>query len=248
MIADSSITKIQMTNRSAESAPLVTARVAGLLYLIVAILGGFGFFLGQSLITPGDAGLTAGNVLASESLFRLASVSALVAQTVQIVLVLVLYNLLKPVNKNIAVLMVIFSLVGIPIAMLNLLNQFAALLLLSGAGYLAAFETDQLHSLTMLFLDLQTIGVSIAQIFWGLWLLPLGYLVYKSGFLPGILGILLMIGGFGYLVDSATFFLFPNFDATLSQFTFIGELLLPLWLLIKGVNVEQWQKRALKAA
>jgi hypothetical protein len=144
--------------------------------------------------------------------------------------------------------MVIFLLVAIPIAFINELTQFAALLLLSGADYLTAFEADQLHAQVMFFLDLHGYGISIAQIFWGLWLFPLGYLVFKSGFLPRILGILLMIGCFGYLIDSVTFFLFPNFDVTISQFTFIGELLLPLWLLIKGVNVEQWEKRALESA
>jgi hypothetical protein len=113
-----------------------------------------------------------------------------------------------------------------------------------GADYLTVFTADQLQALVPLFLDLHEHGINIAGIFWGLWLFPMGYLVFKSGFLPRILGVLLMIGCFGYLIDSATFFLFPNFDASIAQFTFIGELLLPLWLLIKGVNVEQWEKRA----
>ncbi|MFQ5398351.1 MAG: DUF4386 family protein [Anaerolineae bacterium] len=91
-------------------------------------------------------------------------------------------------------------------------------------------------------------GVSIAAIFWGLWLLPLGYLVFKAGYISGILGILLIIGGFGYLIDFATFLLVPSFGVEISQFTFIGELLLPLWLLIKGVNVERWEKRVLEFA
>jgi hypothetical protein len=186
--------------------------------------------------------------MASESLFRLSIVSALTVQIVNMLVVLLLYKLLKPVNKNIALLMVIFLLVAVPIAMLNELNQFATLLLLSGADYLTVFTADQLQALVPLFLDLHEHGINIAGIFWGLWLFPMGYLVFKSGFLPRILGVLLMIGCFGYLIDSATFFLLPNFDATISQFTFIGELLLPLWLLIKGVNVEQWEKRALESA
>ena len=186
--------------------------------------------------------------MASELLFRFGFVGGLITQTLQILLVLVLFKLLKPVSRNIAWLMVIFSLVGIPIAMLNLLNQFAALLLLSGADYLTVFDAGQLHALVMLFLELQSHGVSIAAIFWGLWLLPLGYLVFKSGYIPGILGILLIIGGFGYLIDFATFFLIPSFGVEISQFTFIGELLLPLWLLIKGVNAERWEKRMLEFA
>ena len=216
-----------------------TARVAGFLYLIMFPFALFSLYIRSNLIVPGDAATTANNIMASEGLFRSGIVSWLIGQTIFILLILALYKLLKPVNKNHALLMVIFALVGVPIAFINELNQFAALLLLSGADYLRVYEADQLYAQVLFFLDLHEHGVSIAQIFWGLWLFPLGYLVYKSGFLPRILGVLLMIGCFGYLIDSVTFILFPNFDVTISQFTFIGELLLPLWLLIKGVNVEQ---------
>ena len=248
MTTKKEMNSINKTARSAEISPNIYARVYGLLYLVH--FGSF-FNLGfvrQSLIVPGDAAATVNNIMASESLFRLGIVSDLIAQTVFIFLVLILYKLLKPVNKNLALLMVILALVGIPIAMLNLLSHSAALLLLSGASYLTVFTADQLQALVMLFLELQTHGVSIANIFWGLWLLPLGYLVFKSGFLPRILGILLIIAGFGYLIDFFTFFLFPNFDTTISLFTWWGELLFALWLLIKGVNVEKWEKRALESA
>ena len=189
--------------------------------------------------------------MASESLFRLSIVIALIVQLVNVLLVLVLCKLLKPVNKNHAVLMVIFFLVSVPITMLNELNQFAALLLSSGADYLTVFTADQLQALVPLFLGLHEHGINIAGIFWGLWLFPMGYLVFKSGYIPRILGVLLIIAGFGYLIDSFTFYLLPNLYATISQFiqfTLFGELLLPLWLLIKGVNVEQWEKRALESA
>jgi hypothetical protein len=224
------------------------ARVAGILYLIIFGLGIFAeLFVRQSLIVPGDAATTVNNIMASESLFRLSLVSDLIRHTFLILLPLVLYKLLKPVNKDIALLMVIFALAGVPISMLNMLNHFAALLLLSGADYLTAFEADQLQAQAMFFLDLQKYGAFIPQ-FLGLWVLPLGYLVLKSGFLPRILGILLMIGCFGYLIDAVLFFLFANSAATLSLLAFIGELLFALWLLIKGVNVEQWEKRALESA
>ena len=226
-----------------------TARVAGFLYLLLLPLGIFGIlYVPSNLIVPGDAARTANNIMASESLFRFSIVSALLVQIINLFVVLALYKVLKPVNKNMAVLMVIFFLVAIPIAMLNELNQFAVLLLLGGADYLTVFTADQLQALVPLFLDLHEHGINIASIFWGLWLFPMGYLVFKSGFLPSILGIVLMIGCFGYLIDSVTFFLFPNFDVTIGQFTFIGEILLPLWLLIKGVNVEQWEKQALASA
>ena len=144
--------------------------------------------------------------------------------------------------------MVVLFLVSVPIAMLNMLNQFAALLLLSGADHLTVFTAAQLQALVPLFLDLHEQGVFIAQIFWGLWLFPLGYLVFKSGYIPRILGVLLIIAGIGYLIDSVTFFLFPNFDVTISLFTIWGELLFALWLLFRGVDVEQWEKRALDSA
>ena len=144
--------------------------------------------------------------------------------------------------------MVILILIGLAIAMLNELNQFAALLLLSGADHLTAFTADQLQAFASLFLDIYEHGFSIAHIFWGLWLFPLGYLVFKSGFLPKVIGVLLIIAGLGYLVDFTLFFLFPDITVTVSEFTFVGEVLLILWLLIKGVNVEQWEKRALASA
>ena len=147
-----------------------------------------------------------------------------------------------------AMLMVIFLLLGVPIAMLNELNQFAVLLLLHGADALAGFTTIQLRALMPIFLDLHQLGISIAGIFWGLWLFPMGYLVFKSGFLPRILGVLLIIGCFGYLVDSFAAFLLPNFGVNIALFTFWGEVLLPLWLLIRGVNVAAWGKRALASA
>jgi uncharacterized protein (DUF486 family) len=193
---------------------------------------------------PGDAATTASNIMASESLFRLGIVSALLVQIINIFVVLALYKLLKPVNKNMALLMVIFILLGVPIAMLNELNQFAVLALLHGADTLTGFTADQLQALVPLLLDLHQLGISIAGIFWGLWLFPMGYLVFKSGFLPRILGVLLIIGCFGYLIDSFAAFLFPNFGVKIALFTFWGEVLLPLWLLIKGVDVEAWSKRA----
>jgi hypothetical protein len=147
-------------------------------------------YVPSRLIVPGDAAATASNVMASDSLFRLGIVSNLLVHIVNLFLVLALYRLLKPVNKNMASLMVMFVLVGVPIVMLNELTQLAVLPLLSGADYLAVFTTEQLHALVLLFLNLHKQGLNIAQIFWGLWLFPMGYLVFKSGFIPRILGML----------------------------------------------------------
>jgi hypothetical protein len=194
------------------------------------------------LIVRGDAAATASNIMTSEWLFRSGMVSHLVAQIILVCLALALYQLLKPVNKSHAVLMVVLALLSVPIGFVNEVNHLAVLRLLSGADYLEPFTSVQLHGQAMLFLDLWDSGILVAQVFWGLWLFPLGYLVFRSGFLPGLLGILVMIGGGGYLFDVVVTMLFPTIDVTVSQFTFVGELLFPLWLLFKGVNVGQWQQ------
>ena len=171
------------------------ARIAGVLYLLMFPLTIFSISVTSSLIVPGDAGRTANNILASEGLFRLSFMSDLSVQVVFIYLVLALYKLLKPVNKNHAALMVILALVGVPIAMLNRLNQFGALQLLNSAENFTVFDPDLLHAQALFFLDLHELGINIASIFWGLWLFPLGYLVFKSGYIPRIFGILMVIGG-----------------------------------------------------
>ncbi len=238
-----------MTIRTAETSPLFRARLAGFLYLIANLFAPFTLlYLPSRFIVRGDAAATASNIIASESLFRLGIVGNLFTFIANIFLALALYQLLKVVNKNMASLMVIFSLAGIPIAMLNELTQLAVLQLLSGADYLKAYPTDQLQALVYLLLRLHNQGLLISQIFWGLWLLPMGYLIFKSGFLPKIVGVLLMIACFGYVVQSFAEILFPNFNVNIIFFTSWGELLLLLWLLIKGVNVEQWKKRALESA
>ena len=226
-----------------------TARIAGFLYMLLIPLGVFGMlYVPATLFVAGDVAATANNIMANETLYRLSIMSALLTQVVQIFVVLYLYRVLKPAGKNLATLMVIFILVAVPIAMLNELNQFAVLILLNGADQLTAFTADQINSLVGLFLELRHAGIFIAQIFWGLWLFPMGYLIFKSGFLPKIIGILLIVACFGYLIDSFLFFFMPNFGITFSEFTFLGELLITFWLLIKGVNVEAWEKRALESA
>ena len=238
-----------MTTRIIETSPLSQARVTGLLYLSLLPLAIFGtLYVPARLVVPGDVAATVSSILASESLFRLGIVSALLVQVINVVVVLLLYQLLKPVNKNMAALMVIFLLLGVPIAMLNELSQLAILLVLKSADHLTAFTPGQWRSVVPLVVDLHALGLSIAKIFWGLWLLPMGYLVFKSGFLPRILGILLMIGCAGYLLESFAALLLPNLTINVALFTFWGEVLFPLWLLIKGVNVKQWENRALIAA
>lgn len=190
-----------------------------------------------SLLEPGDVATTMSNVAASEALFRLSMVSVLLMDVVAVGLALALYELFKSVSKSMARLMMVLLLLGGGISMLNEVSHFAVLEL-SGAATVAPFTAAQSHYLVQLFLDLHEFGAHIAAIFWGLWLFPLGILIVRSNALPKILGILLMIAGAGYLVDSFVLFLAPEHATGLTSFTFVGEVLFLLWLLTKGVNVK----------
>ncbi len=235
-----------MTTHTAEMSPLVRARVAGALYLFANIFAPFTLlYLPLRFIVRGDAAATANNIIASESLFRFGIAGNLFTFIANIFLALALYQLLKVVNRNMASLMVVLFLVGVPIAMLNELTQLAVVQLLSGAGYLKAYATDQLQALAYLLLRLHDQGLLIAHIFFGLWLLPMGYLVFRSRFIPRIVGVLLVIAGVGYVVQSFASFLGYNLNIIL--FTGLGELVFLLWLLIKGVNIKEWKKRALES-
>ena len=220
-----------------------TARIAGFLYLLQIPLGVFGIvYVPKALIVPGNVMATASNILANEFVFRLSIVSAILAVMVTVATALFLYKVLKPVNNNYAMLMVICTLVVAPISMLNELNQVAVLLFLKSPEYMAMFTTSQLRTFVSVFLDLHKYGLQIAGIFFGLWLLPMGYLVFKSNFIPKIIGVFLMITCLGYLADFFAFFLFPNFGIVISEYTWLGEVLMAFWLLIKGINVEKFEK------
>lgn len=220
-----------------------TARLAGGLELSLLPFAVFSFvYVPSVLLVRGDPAATSRNIMASERLFRSGTVSHLISQIVVVFLVMALYRLLKPVNQDLAVLMAVLALLGIPIAFLNEVHNLAALRLLGSAGD-GAFTSTQLHAQAMLFLDMGRSGVLIAQIFWGLWMVPLAALVFRSGFLPKLLAVPVLIAGGGYLIDSGAQLLFPG-HAPISQFTFLAELLLPSWLLIKGVAVERWQQAA----
>ena len=203
------------------------AKYAGINYLLLIPLGILGImYVPSSLIVTDNITETIANIKTNEMLFRGSIISALTVQICNIILVVLLFKLLQHVNKTVAYLMVIFSLLAVPIAFLNEINHLIVLNLL---------DTNS-KELVMLHLDLHQYGIIIAQFFWGLWLFPLGYLIYKSGMIPKFIGILLMIGCMGYVIDSVTLILFPNLGFTFSEFTFLGEIIFPLWLLIKGVK------------
>jgi hypothetical protein len=216
-----------------------TARMAGFLYFIYIVATMIAQVSRTKLIVFGDAIATAKNILASEWQFRIGFMSDVLAGVLFLLAAWALYVLLKPVNKNIALLFLLLNLGGVAVQCINMLNLYSAVLLLSGADYLKVFQTDQLQALAMLFLNLHKNGFMIAQLFYGAWVFPLGYLVFKSGFLPKILGIVLMIECFGWLMYPFQFFLFPSYGV-ISYLSFavgfIGEFSLTLWLLIMGAK------------
>lgn len=219
-----------------------TARAAGLLYLIVVLTGIFSLACVPSQIfVRGDALATVTNITSSESLFRLGIVAGFICYTAFLLLPFALYKLLSPAGTNIAVLMVAFAVASVPISFVNLLNMLDILSLLSGADYLQAFTTEQLHAQVMRSFDAYRNGLLASKIFWGLWLLPFGYLVFKSGFLPRVLGVLLMMGCFGYLTDFFGRALFPGYTETvIARFVTLpaslGEIGTCLWLLVMGAR------------
>lgn len=242
-----------MTTRTTKTSPRTYARVAGVLYLIIFILGPFAFFLGRtSVVVPGDATATAANVMASESVFRIGMVAESVIVLVEIVLAAILYVLLRPVSQPLSLAAAFARLAEAIVQAVNLLTSVPALLLLAGAGYLTVFEPDQLDALVLLFLDANAFGILVWGLLFGFHLLLLGYLVYKSGFWPKILGILLLIASIGYLAQSYGHILAPQYDDLLSTVVLVmtipGELAFTVWLLWKGVDVERWEERALASA
>jgi len=214
------------------------ARVAGLLYLLTSIPGVFSLlYVPSHFIVSGDPAATANKILTSEFIFRLGILSEVIGSTGFIFVVRALYRLLSGVNKTQASLMLTLMLVSIPISLANVLNEIAALKLIHGGDFLSVFDERQLDALAMLFLKLHGQGFVVAQVFWGLWLIPFGLLVYKSGFLPRILGVLLIIACFGYLANSLEGLgVIPDvFSRVIGQLT-ICELPIILWLLIIGAK------------
>src|SRR5438552_5059378 len=216
------------------------ARFAGLLYLLASIPAPFALiYVPSKLIVSGDVTATANHLRASETLFRLGIASELLGFIIFIFVVLALYHLFKGVNEKHALAMAILLLISLPISFLNVLNEIAALILVSGADFLSVFETRQLEASAYVFLRLHGQGFVVAQIFWGLWLFPFGILVIRSGFIPRVLGILLFIAGFGNVASSFTS-LFPlPYASLVDRFASVltaAELPIIFWLLIWGAK------------
>jgi len=220
-----------------------TARLAGFLYLLLIAAGFFYLkYVPSKLINWDDPAATVSNIASHETLFRLGILVGLIGYTLFLILPLVLYRLLSPVNKTHAVLMVVFAAISVPLSFANMLHNFDVLTLIGSDPYLKVFEPGKLQAMVMLHLESYSSGNMVASIFWGLWLFPFGYLVFKSGFLPKVIGILLMMGCFGYLINFAGHLLFPHtYSKTGAGFYItlpgsLGELAICLWLLIAGIK------------
>ena len=237
-----------MSGRPAEISPKSYARVGGALYLIIIAAGLFAEMLRDRLVVSGDAAATASNIMASEPLWRLAFAGEQVMLLCDVGVTLILYVLLKPVNRNLALLAAFFRLVSIVIEGINTLNHLAAVLFLGGAGYLTAFPPPQLQALALLSVKLHGHGYGISLVFFGVHCLFLGYLIFRSGYFPRVLGVLLATAGPCYLINSFALFLAPTFAARIFPAILIpaglAEYLFCMWLLVRGLNVQKWNDKA----
>lgn len=212
--------------------------------MIVAIIGEFLF---PDFMVPGDALATAQNITAAELTYRIGILLGIVTLVIFILLVVILYKLFKDVDETQAMLMVLLVSIGVAVALGNLLNRFAPLVLLGGADYLSVFTKPQLDALALESLRFRSSGAAVPVVFWGLWLFPFGILVIKSGFLPRLLGILLMVAGLAYLTSGVTSIVLPEYRLVVSRIMmplYLGEVPMIFWLLIKGATVPQQEARS----
>lgn len=224
------------------------ARMAGFFWLMTFLLGAFAMAIAGRFLVTGDVVATASNILAHELAFRSGAAANLVATACYLTATILVYVLLKPVNKNASLLAAFFSLLGCAIGAFSFLFYFAPLVLLSGASYLSVFTAEQQQTLAFVSLKLAANANDLGLIFFGLHILLVGVLIIGSIFLPRAIGLLLTIGGLCYLTNSFASFLALPFARNLFPYillpAFIAELSLILWLLVKGVNVQQWKQQA----
>jgi len=226
-----------------------TVRTGGMLYLINIVLGFFAIgYVPATIVVSGNAATTAQNILSHELFYRLGFAAHIIILLTNIPLAVVFYNLFKVVSREVTLLVVFFSLVGTAIEAVNLLNQLAPLILLTNAHYSGAFNPDELQSFAYMPFQFQTAGINLALIFFGCYCISIGYLIFRSTFLPKIIGILLVLGGSCYLINSFANFLTPELATNLSPCIQIpsglAELSLCLWFLVMGVNVSKWKEKA----
>ncbi len=237
-----------MTSYSNESSPQTYARIGGLLYLFIIVAAGFGeLFVRGKLIVWGDVAATASKILASETLFRVGLAGEILTCACDVALALILYVLLKPVSKNIALLAAFFRLTFVAIYAVTKLFEIAALVALQGSDYLKALEPQQLYDAAYLSLRVHSLGYGASLLFFGLCCILFGNLIQRSGYLPRSIGILLAIAGYGYVIFSVAQILAPVFAARflfdwIIMLAFVAESGLCLWLIVKGIDMSKWKE------
>ena len=238
-----------MTSRAIETSPQLYARIGGVLYLIIIVVGLFGeAFVRDRLIVSGDATATAANIRSMESLWRFHIAAELFLLICAVALLLILFALLRPVNRDLVLLAAFFNLVSIGLEAAITMYLLEALFPLGNAGYLKAFAPEQLYAMTSLSLKSHSYGFGVSLIFFGCFCLVIGYLIFRSGYLPKTIGVLMQIAGVCYLTNSFALILAPAFANRIFPAilvpAFVGEASLCLWLLVKGVNVQRWEEQA----
>jgi Domain of unknown function (DUF4386) len=232
-----------MMERIADTSPSPRARITGVVYLLYFLTAVFGEFFMRGLVVSGDVAATANNILAHQPLFRLGLATGLIATACYVAVTALFYDLFKHVNRSLSLLAAFFSLVGCAILAFASLFRIGPLVVLGGGQYLSAFKVEQLRALAFLFLELYGQAVNICFVFFGVYCLLIGYLIFKSAFLPRILGVLMAFAGLGWLT-----FLSPPLANYLSPYIQVlgvfAEGSLMLWLLAMGVNVAKWEEKA----
>jgi hypothetical protein len=234
------------TTRTGATSVQTYARIAGILLLLSMVGGGIGeFYVPSTLIVSADATATARNVITHNSLFRMGFAAYLVEAVCDITLSLVFYVLLKPVRRDLALLAAFFGLVSTAVFAVAELFYFAPAFILGGAGYLKTFSPDQLNTLALLSLKFYTYGGGIFMVFYGTATALRAYLIYRSGYLPRFLGVLLALAGLGFIINNFMLVLAPAYTSDFLLIPVsIAVLSLTLWLLVKGVDVEKWEAKA----
>jgi hypothetical protein len=235
-----------MADRATDIRPQVYARIGGILYLIIILAGASGeLFVRGSLVVSGSAAATATNILASRYLWRAGVAGDLVMHVCDVGLMLVFYVLLRPVNRNLALLAILFNLVQTSVLVANKLNLVLPLFLLADAPYLKAFTPEQLQALSYVAIRTHDYGFGFGLIFFGVECLVVGYLIIRSSYLPATLGVMMQIAGVCYVINSFAVVVYPPIGSRLFPFIllppFVAELSLALWLLVKGVDLSKWR-------
>lgn len=228
-----------------ESAPQLYARIAGILYLVIILMGiGAEALVRNKLFVSGDANATANNIMHADFLWKMGITADLIMHICDLPVMIILYYLLKPVSKKLALLNLSFNLIQTAVLVLNKLNLLAALFFLGDAEYLKSFSPDQLHTLSYLSIKLHDFGFGIGLIFFGFVCLLEGYLIFRSVYFPKTIGVLMTVAGICYLTNSFVLILAPQFSSiALLMPCLLAELSFSLWLIFKGVNLSIWKQK-----